>query len=657
MAPEQARGEIEQVDERADVFALGSIFCETAHGPTRLHWPELGRDPRKAARGDLADAVARLDQNDLGHDPELIALAKSCLAPERDDRPRHAGEVATRTSQYHSRVQERLRQSEIERAAAKARAEEATKRATVERQRMRLTVALAASVLGFIVLGGGGWAYVSQQRAARQAATERVVTEALDKATLLRGQAKAAPIDDPSKWTEALAAANEARASLEAGEPSVALRSRVTELLATLEKEQAEAVRQAAELLKDQRLFDRLEAIRFEYVDNRDAGKTNAAYATAFREFGVDVDQLEPEEGGRLFRQRSKPQEFASRLDDWTLMRKGAAGENDKDSWKRLSLTAQATDEDPWRNSLRLLIGKQDQESVRSLVSDDKELSRQPARSLYLLAQVLESARDEHYHEHYLKESIDVLKRAWRLSPNDYQICQKLGEYSENDLDRVSFSVAAVAAKPERPDARLGLAELRLPSNAIQKNAMTATIWLNKGQEAFEDTPDMKTWSVPRLAFKSKEGLTLLMGPMCLCDPKTILKRNLGDAIADLRSATRLAPGSAYFHIILAVALVLQERYDDAINESQLAARIDPKYSQVAILGRALPQRTGRSGHPGGPARYREGPRRQTRLWAPRFQLPRARQEGTCVCSLSRGVSEFVGNRNRAHRAVGNREP
>ena len=28
MAPEQARGELDRVDERADVFALGSILCE-----------------------------------------------------------------------------------------------------------------------------------------------------------------------------------------------------------------------------------------------------------------------------------------------------------------------------------------------------------------------------------------------------------------------------------------------------------------------------------------------------------------------------------------------------------------------------------------------------------------------------------------------------
>ena len=32
MAPEQARGEVESLDERADVFALGSILCEILTG-------------------------------------------------------------------------------------------------------------------------------------------------------------------------------------------------------------------------------------------------------------------------------------------------------------------------------------------------------------------------------------------------------------------------------------------------------------------------------------------------------------------------------------------------------------------------------------------------------------------------------------------------
>ena len=72
-----------------------------------------------AGQGDLADAFARLDG--CGADAELIVLAKDCLAPEREHRPRRAGAVVERVTAYLSGVQERLRRAELERVQADAR--------------------------------------------------------------------------------------------------------------------------------------------------------------------------------------------------------------------------------------------------------------------------------------------------------------------------------------------------------------------------------------------------------------------------------------------------------------------------------------------------------------------------------------------------------
>jgi serine/threonine protein kinase len=91
MAPEQARGEVDRIDERADVFGLGAILCEILTGRPPFAGATRDEIRAQAARGNLADALGRLDT--CGADLELIALAKDCLVAELERRPRNAGKV------------------------------------------------------------------------------------------------------------------------------------------------------------------------------------------------------------------------------------------------------------------------------------------------------------------------------------------------------------------------------------------------------------------------------------------------------------------------------------------------------------------------------------------------------------------------------------
>jgi eukaryotic-like serine/threonine-protein kinase len=610
MAPEQARGEVEEVDERADVFALGSIFCELLTGQPAFSGRNSGEILRKAARGDLMEAVTRLDRSDLGHDPELVALAKSCLSSERDDRPRHAGEIAERMSLYHSRVQERLRQSEIERAEQKARAEEATKRATVERQRLRLTVALAASIIGFAILGGGGWAYVAQQRSARQAATELAVNDSLSKATLLHGQAKAAPVGDLGKWTEALAAAEQAEASLQTGEPSNVLRQRVAELIQTLERERDGAERKASEAEKDRKLFARIETIRVEFVDadevwfygreSKSPVLAEEAYAAAFREFGVDVDKVEPAEAGKLLRQRPEALEIAFAIDAWALIRKDLARDEQTDKqdpvkdrlYRRLVELACHIDPDAFRCNIRKHEGVIDQNlekitspvgqglteksSLLDKVMNNAELDKQPARALYVIGLKIEHSRQSWFGKprNYdrMSATIALWKRAWQLRPSDFQICWTLAKECRDDVQKSAFAMAAVAAAPESPFAKEW--SLTTEESTDYVPILNQTVRVKTGDEA----PD---WTFPHLVIESSLGEKVFIGPTrypALTDEeKTRHERE----VQELRWAIRLQPSATALQTKLATRLVRLGRFDEALAvyeaRTKFQGKLDPE--------------------------------------------------------------------------------
>jgi serine/threonine-protein kinase len=396
MAPEQARGEVDRVDERADVFALGAILCEILTGSPPFTGPDSRAALRKAAAGSLDDAYTSLDT--CGADAELVGLAKHCLAREPEGRPRDAGVVAERMGAYLTGVQERLRAAERDRAVAEARAVE-------ERKRRRLQLGLAASVLALTTLGGLGTTYYLQQRQARRAATDGALGAADTLLVRARGDA-----DDPVGWRLALAAVAQADDALGPGaDPEARRRLEALRIAARAGLDAAE---------RDRALLDRqvdIRSTRSARVDDPGGSATDAAYADAFREAGLDLDALDPAEVGARIRTRPGrvALALATALDDWAAVRR--IRRKDAAEARRLSEAARAADPDPWRGDLRAALDRPDKAerlaALKALAGSAPYDELGPV-TLVLLGKALAASGDGEAAE-------SVLREAQRRHPGD----------------------------------------------------------------------------------------------------------------------------------------------------------------------------------------------------------------------------------------------
>jgi serine/threonine-protein kinase len=572
MAPEQARGEIDRLDERCDVFALGSILCEILTGEPAFTGRSSAEIQRKAARGDLKEAADRLDSSAAG--AELIGLAKDCLAPELEDRPRHAAELSTRVEVYQSGMEERLRAAEISRALEKTRAEEAGKRARVERDRLRLTIALATTILALIVLGGAGAFGLYSQQQQRLTAAEAV----LARVETLHQQARTQGAN-PAAWREARAAADQALATIgdlvhsPAGRRLAALRITIAE---------------------DEKQSERDHKLMTELADFRAKRRTadEKGYVDAFIHYGLDLEATPVEP--MVLRLKSLPEQYQREivefLDDWAIVRIEGFLMRGDDQYQgvvaRPLAVARGLDRDPERNRLRSLLEQPDLKGQRptlvALVKSGRAIEFGPSASL-LLASALEKAGEN-------EPALDVLRAAVVRYPGDlwanlalakrlrdanpplpaeairhFAIVRALRPVSGDELADLLIN----QGQPDEAEAiRRELA--RLQPDELHPSVDLARLLQRRGK--IDDARSVMNRWIDQLRADATNPLAhLKLG---------LIHRMLYDhssEIAELREAARLGPGNPDFNHELASALIRQGDLAGTIEAYRNALRIFPK--------------------------------------------------------------------------------
>ena len=583
MAPEQARGAMDTLDERADVFALGSILCEILTGLPAFVGEGASELYCKAEGADLADAFRRLDA--CGADAELVELARACLAAAPKHRPRDAGVVVLGLTAYLRGVEGRLRDAEL----AKVRAEA---HAAGERRRRRLTLALAASVLIMGLIGAAGWGWADRERRRRLGAVEAAVDAALVDSAAKRTKALAAR-SDPVPWIEAIEAARRAESLLAGDVVDPAQKERVRRFLGDLlgEREAIEAVE------KDRRVVERLAAVLNDFGEHGDERKADADYAAAFRAYGVEVDTLDPSAAGHLLAMSPAAPALAGALDQWAILRRGPVL-RDRTGAERLVAVARAADPDPWRNRLRDTVGRMEGGPARRLeilerLAATADVDHLPVTSVTRLATSLAifGRRDT---------AIALLRRAQASHRDDFWVNADLGRElvaSDRPENAVRFFAVAAGVRPQSPLALGGLgrslllsgqpveaAELFRECVRLRPEDPLAHVALGSALLPLGESSDALAEFAEAKRLKPRDWMVR--------DQIALAYSNRGDwdaAIREQREAVDRFPAMGVAHKALAHALQSAGRLEEAVAEFREAVRLDPRFPASRLfLARAL---------------------------------------------------------------------
>jgi len=611
MPPEQAVGAIGKIDERSDVFGLGAILAVVLTGQPPYSGTTAEMTRVLAARGKVDECFVRLDS--CGADPELVALCKRCLAPEPEDRPADAGEVAGAVANLRAAADERARQAELdlvkaegERVLAEARVEEEAKtrrladeKAAEQRKRRQVQLFLAGAV-GLLLLGVGAFGWWHDREATRQG-TEAAGRDREERDRLKRN-AEAVTIH-LNQCEEAMKAGDAAKAglALEAAEKRAA------------EGGAEDLAYRVNGLRADLMVFRELDAVdlfRWTPMESRfpSTKEVVARYRGALGNFRADPDATQPEAAAARVAVSAVRDRLVAAFDRvLTVVRSD-----------RVRNLLRHIDPDPYRDAVRDAIMAGDTARMEDLLAK-AEARDQPPGFVAVLGE---------------NESVPVGRRrellgaAVRRRPGDLGVLMSLGQtYPLHERDgadvRLRWYQAAIALAPSSPATHnlLGIAlhdrgdldgalaayteAIRVAPTYAPARFNLGGIWSDKGnqdgamdvyKEAIRLDPTCAAAhygiGLVRQRKNDPNGAVVAYREAIRFDPEYVPalvnlghilvdKGDLDGAVAELKAALRIDHDHPIAHYNLGLALRRKGDLDGAINEYKEAIRIRPRYTDA----------------------------------------------------------------------------
>jgi tetratricopeptide (TPR) repeat protein len=332
---------------------------------------------------------------------------------------------------------------------------------------------------------------------------------------------------------------------------------------------------------KDREMKKRLDAIRLGAGFGEERARAARQYAAAFKDYGIDVEDLEPKDAAARLKESAICDALIAALDDWSFLARDAAAR------KRLQDVVRRVDADPFRTRVREALEKRDRAALAKLATDAgvRDLSQT------LLVQFGAGLA----HAGAGKEAVALLRQAQRTHPDDFWINFQLGYLLSTARppradEAIRFYTAAVALRPSSAETRLNLGRaLRLSGKLDEAVAsIRKAIELDpKLRGAFTALGDVLTelgkldeaTACYRRALESDPPGDV--APLLGLANVSLLTGKVAEATDLLRQAVKLDPKSAPIHLQLGRALMRAGKAADAIAEIRKAIELKPDYADA----------------------------------------------------------------------------